>query len=342
MNTPPKTSGRARADGADDPGARPDAPADTPLNAPQGERIAKRLARAGVCSRREAERLIEEGRVSVDGKRLASPALNVTGTEVIAVDGKPIPALQATRLWRYFKPPGLITTNKDPEGRPTVFERMPEDMPRVVSVGRLDVNTEGLLLLTNDGALARLLELPATGWVRRYRARAHGEVTQADLDRLKKGIEVDGVRYGEIEATLDKVQGSNLWITLALKEGRNREVKRVLGALGLKVNRLIRLSYGPFQIGDLERGQVKEVPARILKDQLGPKAKQFRFDDGRQGASRAASRPPGRAPDKKTTDKSAETSKPSVRGKAPSKAKPGPRERLSTKERPRADRRRKP
>lgn len=242
---------------------------------PDGDRIAKVIARAGICSRREAEKLIADGRVTVNDKVISSPALNVTGRDKIAVDGKDLPAREPARLWRYYKEPGLVTTARDPEGRPTVFDKLPGTMPRVVSVGRLDVNTEGLLLLTNDGELARLLELPSTGWTRRYRVRAFGSITQPDLDRLKDGITVEGVRYGSIEATLDKVQGSNVWLTLGLKEGKNREVKRVLGALGLRVNRLIRLSFGPFQIGDLQPGEVKQVPNRVLMDQLGAHAAQF-------------------------------------------------------------------
>ncbi|MFN4353273.1 pseudouridine synthase [Parvibaculum sp.] len=245
------------------------------VEAPDGDRIAKVIARAGICSRREAEKLIADGRVTVNGKVISSPALNVTGREKITVDGKELPAQEPARLWRYYKEPGLVTTARDPEGRPTVFDKLPANMPRVVSVGRLDVNTEGLLLLTNDGELARLLELPSTGWTRRYRVRAYGVVTQADLARLKDGITVEGVRYGPIEATLDKVQGSNVWLTLGLKEGKNREVKRVLGALGLRVNRLIRLSFGPFQIGDMQPGEVKQVPNRVLMDQLGAHAAQF-------------------------------------------------------------------
>ncbi|MCX8281180.1 pseudouridine synthase [Phyllobacterium sp. 0TCS1.6C] len=235
----------------------------------EGERIAKRLARAGIASRREAETMIAAGRVSVNGKRLDSPALNVMRTDRIEVDGKPLPQKERTRLWLYHKPAGLVTTNRDPEGRPTVFESLPAEMPRVLSVGRLDINTEGLLLLTNDGGLSRALELPSTGWLRRYRVRAHGSVTQEKLDTLKDGIAVEGVFYGAIEATLEREQGSNVWIMVGLREGKNREVKNVLGALGLSVNRLIRISYGPFQLGDLPEGAVREMKGRTLRDQLG-------------------------------------------------------------------------
>ena len=235
----------------------------------KGERIAKRIARAGICSRRDAERMIEAGRVKVNGKVLQSPAFTVTASDKIQVDGNALPQAEVTRLWRYHKPSGLVTSHKDPEGRPTVFEKLPRELPRLISVGRLDLNTEGLLLLTNDGELARRLELPSTGWLRRYRVRAHGKIEQPQLDQLEKGIEIDGIRYGEISARLDKVQGGNVWLTLALREGKNREVKRVLEHLGLQVNRLLRLSYGPFQLGDLARGEVAEVPRRVLQDQLG-------------------------------------------------------------------------
>jgi len=235
------------------------------------ERIAKRLARAGVASRRDAERMIAEGRVRVNGAVLTTPAATVTAADRIEVDGEPVQGVERTRLWLYHKPAGLVTTNKDPEGRPTVFDRLPADLPRVLSVGRLDINTEGLILLTNDGGLARVLELPSTGWLRRYRVRAHGRVDQAALDRLVDGIAVDGVLYGAIEATLDRTQGSNVWITMGIREGKNREIKNVLGALGLEVNRLIRISYGPFQLSDLKEGAVLEVKGRTLRDQLGPR-----------------------------------------------------------------------
>jgi len=237
----------------------------------KAERISKVMARAGVASRRDIERMIMDGRVTLNGVVLDSPVVNVTLTDRIEVDGVQIRGIERTRLWLYHKPPGLVTTNADPEGRPTVFENLPDDLPRVMSIGRLDINTEGLLLLTNDGGLARVLELPATGWLRRYRVRAHGEIDQEALDKLKEGIAVDGVLYGSIEATLDRTQGSNVWITMALREGKNREIKNVLGALGLDVNRLIRISYGPFQLGDLPEGRVLEVRGRTLRDQLGPR-----------------------------------------------------------------------
>jgi 23S rRNA pseudouridine2605 synthase len=232
-------------------------------------RIAKALARAGLCSRREAERWIEGGRVSVNGEVLKSPARDVSPADRIVVDGNPLPAPEPPRLWRYHKPKGRVTTHSDPQGRPTVFEALPEEMPRVISIGRLDFNTEGLLLLTNDGALARHLELPATGWLRRYRVRAHGAVTQEALDKLKGGVEIGGVRYGPIEATLDKVQGANVWLVMGLREGKNREVRTILDTLGLTVNRLIRVSFGPFQLLDMKPGEVEPVQRRVLVDQLG-------------------------------------------------------------------------
>jgi len=233
-------------------------------------RIAKALARAGLCSRREAEQWIAQGRVSVDGVTLASPAREVTLREEILVDGRPLPAPVAARLWRYHKPRGLVTTHRDPQGRPTVFATLPSDLPRVISVGRLDINSEGLLLLSNDGMLARHLELPATGWVRRYRVRAHGTITQVALDELKSGITIAGVHYGPIEAVLEKPQGSNVWLSIGLREGKKREVRTVLDHLGLTVNRLIRVSFGPFQLRDLPPGAVEPIKRRVLVEQLGP------------------------------------------------------------------------
>jgi 23S rRNA pseudouridine2605 synthase len=227
------------------------------------------MARAGLCSRREAERWIEQGRVNVNGKLLTTPAFEVSAKDKVLVDGKPLPTAEPPRMWRYYKPRGLVTTHADPQGRPTVFDNLPEGLPRVISVGRLDFNSEGLLLLTNDGTLARHLELPATGWLRRYRVRAHGRVAQADLDKLKDGIEIEGVRYGPIEASLDSVQGANAWITMGLREGKNREVRRILGHLGVEVNRLIRISYGPFQLLDLKPGEAEPVKRHVLSDQLG-------------------------------------------------------------------------
>ena len=238
-------------------------------HSPAGERIAKVIARAGLASRREAEAWIAAGRVAVNGKLVASPALNVEARDRIEVDGQALPMRERTRLFLYHKQRGLLTTHADPGGRPTIFSVLPKDLPRLISVGRLDLNTEGLLLLTNDGGLARALELPATGWLRRYRVRAHGSVAQAQLDSLRRGITIDGVRYGEIEATVDRPQGSNVWLTFAIREGKNREVKNVLGHLGLAVNRLIRVSFGPFRLGDLPEGAIEEVKTRTLRDQLG-------------------------------------------------------------------------
>ena len=249
------------------PPPRP-APASEGENA-KAERIAKVIARAGLASRREAEAWIAAGRVALNGAIIASPAVNVGADDRVSVDGKPLPRRERTRLFLFHKPRGLLTTHVDARGRPTIFGALPKDLPRVVSVGRLDLNTEGLLLLTNDGGLARVLELPSTGWLRRYRVRAHGSVTQDALGRLRAGITIDGVRYGAIEASLDRTQGSNVWLTFAIREGKNREVRNVLGALGLQVNRLIRISYGPFQLGELPAGAVEEVKTRTLRDQLG-------------------------------------------------------------------------
>ena len=234
-----------------------------------GERIAKVIARAGLASRREAEEWIAAGRIAVNGTVVESPALNVTASDRISVDGTPLPARERTRLFLYHKLRGLLTSRTDPQGRPTIFQRLPKELPRLISIGRLDFNTEGLILLTNDGALARVLELPATGWLRRYRVRAHGSVTQQKLDELRSGLTIDGVHYRGIEATLDRLQGSNLWLTFAIREGKNREVRNVLGHLGLSVTRLIRVSFGPFQLGELAEGAVEEVPTRALREQLG-------------------------------------------------------------------------
>ena len=237
----------------------------------EGQRIAKVMARAGVCSRRDAEAWIAEGRVSVNGKVLMSPAFNVSDADDVRVDGKPLGQRERTRLFLFHKPRGLVTTARDPEGRPTVFEALPPGLPRLVAIGRLDINSEGLLLLTNDGGLARVLELPSTGWLRRYRVRAHGTIDQAAARRLSGGIAIDGVDYLGIEARLDREQGDNVWITMGLREGKNREIKKVLEHLGLHVNRLIRVSFGPFELGDLGEGEAAEVRTRVLRDQLGAK-----------------------------------------------------------------------
>ncbi len=235
------------------------------------ERIAKRLARAGLASRRGAEAMILAGRVSVNGTVIDSPALNVSESDVILVDGNPVESAQETRLWRYHKPVGLVTTERDEKGRPTVFEKLPGELPRVISVGRLDINSEGLLLLTNDGELKRRLELPSTGWVRKYRVRARGRPTDAMLEPLRKGVTIDGERFQPMSVTIDREQGANAWLTVGIREGRNREVRRALAHAGLIVNRLIRVSYGPFQLGDLKAGTVEEVKGRIIRDQLGQK-----------------------------------------------------------------------
>jgi 23S rRNA pseudouridine2605 synthase len=243
-------------------------------SATKGERVAKLLARAGLCSRRDAERWIAEGRVALKGEVLTSPAINVSDPKELSVDGKPLPEAERARLWRYHKPAGLITTHRDEKGRATVFSKLPPDLPRLISVGRLDLNSEGLLLLTNDGALARRLELPENGWLRRYKVRVHGEIDPAQLTALEKGVTVDGVAYGPIHAALERKQGSNAWLIVSLREGRNREIRRVMTHLGLPVTRLIRLAYGPFQLGHLERGAIEEVPQRVLREQLGVGAKQ--------------------------------------------------------------------
>lgn len=238
-------------------------------DAPEGERIAKLIARAGVCSRRDAETLIAARRVALDGLVLDSPAVRVRPGQRVTVDGKPLPEAEPTRLFRYHKPKGVVTAARDPEGRATIYDTLPEGLPRLMPVGRLDIASEGLLLLTNDGALKRRLELPATGWIRRYRVRAFGEVDDRRLKGLAQGATVDGVTYGPVEARLDRMQGDNAWLTVALREGKNREVRRVLEHVGLRVNRLIRMAYGPFQLGSLPKRSVEEVPAKVLRDQIG-------------------------------------------------------------------------
>ena len=263
-------------------------------DAAEGERIAKVMARAGLCSRRDAESWIADGRVTLNGKKLTSPAVNVQPHDVVKVDGKLLPEAEKTRLFRYHKPRGLVTTAKDPEGRPTVFQSLPEKLPRVISVGRLDLNSEGLLLLTNDGELARRLELPATGWVRRYRVRVNGRIDPATLTKLAGGIEIEGVRYGAIEAALDRQQGDNAWLTMSLTEGKNREIRKVCAHFGWTVSRLIRLSYGPFQLGHLEKGEIEEVPGKVLRDQLGQPggAEPLRPHEARGGKARPPKQKP--------------------------------------------------
>jgi 23S rRNA pseudouridine2605 synthase len=273
----------------------------------KGERIAKRLARAGVASRRDAERMIAEGRVRVNGTVLSSPAFNVTDTDKITVDGNQLGGKERTRLWRYHKPSGLVTSHRDEKGRETIFDYLPEDLPRVISVGRLDLTSEGLLLLTNDGELSRHLELPATGWSRKYRVRAFGSITQDKLDKLKTGVRIAGISYGPIEATLEKVQGDNVWVNVVLREGKNREIRKVFEYLGLKVNRLIRTSYGPFQLGKLEEGDVEEIGYKAIAEALG----KFMPDD--------KTAEDHKSPDKKSTDKKTAVSKTAVAKKSGSK-----------------------
>ncbi len=240
-----------------------------PSSSPPGDRIAKVLARAGIASRREAEKIVEAGRVTVNGKVVLTPALNVIAKDRIVVDGKPLAEAEEPRIWLYHKPAGLVTTERDEKGRDTVFDALPDDMPRVMSVGRLDINSEGLLLLTNDGALKRTMELPSTGWLRRYRVRINGSISEAKLDALRKGIEVDGVQYAPIEAVFDRQQGANAWLTVGLREGKNREIRRLMESQGVVVNRLLRISYGPFQLGTLKPGAVEELKQRIVRDQMG-------------------------------------------------------------------------
>jgi 23S rRNA pseudouridine2605 synthase len=253
-------------------------------DSPAGERIAKVLSRRGVSSRREAERLIEAGEVKVNGKIITSPALNVTDADKITISGHPLPALEPARLWLYYKPEGLVTSASDEKGRDTVFDHLPDDMPRVMSVGRLDLNSEGLLLLTNDGELKRRLELPSTGWLRKYRVRIKGNPTDPELEPLRKGVVIDGERFQPMSVVLDRHQGANSWLTIGLREGKNREIRRAIDSIGLIVNRLIRISYGPFRLGELKPGEVEEVRAKVLQDQLGSGV----TDDGTEPAARKA------------------------------------------------------
>ncbi len=266
------------------------------VEAEKGDRIAKVMARAGLCSRRDAEKWIAAGRVSVNGKTLETPACVVRDGDEVRVDNEPLPEADRARLWRFHKPKGLVTTHKDEKGRTTVFDVLPPDLPRVVSIGRLDLTSEGLLLLTNDGAMARELEHPSRGWVRRYRVRVHGRIDNSHLARLKKGVTVDGVRYGSIDATLETTTAageekgaakSNRWVTVSLTEGKNREVRKVMEYLGLTVNRLIRVSYGPFQLGKLDPGVLEEVPRHVLRQQLGS-ASPSGLDKKRQRHAKAA------------------------------------------------------
>jgi 23S rRNA pseudouridine2605 synthase len=303
-----------------------DAPEAEGAEAPRGERIAKWLARAGIASRRDAEKLIAEGKVKLNGKTVETPATFVAPGDRVAVEGKPVAAPERTRLFRYHKPEGLVTTHRDPEGRPTVFEKLPPGLPRVVSIGRLDITSEGLLLLTNDGALARRLELPANGWTRRYRVRVHGFVDEAALARLARGVTVEGVEYGPIEAGLDSRQGANAWLTVSLKEGKNREVRRVMAHLGLQVTRLIRVAYGPFQLGALPRAGVEEVHPRIMREQLGIGEKPVRR---RGGAAPAPAEPeppqPPPAPGRGRTIPRARNAEPRRPGRAARHRRPSPR-----------------
>ena len=253
---------------------------------PQGDRIAKVLSRAGIASRREAERMIEAGLVTVNGQIINSPALNVTASDKITVEGKPVTAPEPARLWLYHKPTGLVTTDRDEKGRETIYDNLPDDMPRVMSIGRLDINSEGLLLLTNDGGIKRKLELPSTGWLRRYRVRVNGRPTDDSLEPLRRGIAADGENFQPMQVTLDRQQGANAWLTVGLREGKNREIRRALAEIDLSVNRLIRISYGPFQLGDLKQGAVEEVRRKLMRDQLGMNAEAEQPDTARSGADK--------------------------------------------------------
>ncbi|MGM0561905.1 MAG: pseudouridine synthase [Pseudomonadota bacterium] len=278
---------------------------------PEGERIAKLIARAGVCSRREAETLVTQGRVAVDGETLETPAVRVRPGQRVTIDGELLPAVEHTRLWRLHKPRGILTTAQDPEGRQTIYDGLPADLPRVMPVGRLDLTSEGLLLLTNDGGLKRQLELPATGWLRRYRVRVFGSVNERDLASLADGLTVDGVSYGPVQARLDSTRGRNSWLTFALREGKNREIRKLCEHLGYQVNRLIRVAYGPFQLGNLKEGHVEEVPTKILREQLGNRLPQQPEKTGRPGrTSQPAREKPAARPVRAPGGRNRRTTKP--------------------------------
>ncbi|MDH2325796.1 pseudouridine synthase [Cereibacter sp. SYSU M97828] len=296
----------------------------------EGDRIAKVLSRAGVASRREAERMIEAGEVTVNGKVIDSPALNVTAADRITVNGKPLAPPEPPRLWLYYKPDGLVTSASDEKGRETVFDNLPEDMPRVMSVGRLDLNSEGLLLLTNDGELKRKLELPSTGWLRKYRVRVNGNPTDPDLEPLRKGITVEGETFQPMEVKLDRIQGANAWLTVGLREGKNREIRRAMNAIDLTVNRLIRVSYGPFRLNELKPGEVSEVKGRVLRDQLGMDPMEGDKHPGAKAREAKARPPEAKRPARKgrdamATEDPAKRSNPKFAPRRP--AGPGPRKR---------------
>ncbi len=300
-----------------------------PVKAPEGDRIAKVLSRAGVASRREAERMIELGEVSVNGKVISSPALNVTARDKIMVRGEVVGAPEPARLWLYYKPDGLVTSTNDEKGRDNVFDNLPEDLPRVMSIGRLDLNSEGLLLLTNDGELKRRLELPSTGWMRKYRVRVNGNPTDPDLEPLRRGITVEGERFQPMVVVLDRIQGANAWLTVGLREGKNREIRRAMNAINLTVNRLIRVSYGPFRLNDMVPGQVEEVRGKVLREQLGegptpvddPRPKPTRAPRAQAGLAKPASVKPAA----KSGPRAPATLSGRPRVITSSRAKPGPR-----------------